>query len=316
MKKKTTKEFIEESIKIHGKKYDYINTNYVNIKTKVDIFCKIHGNFSQTAESHLNGMGCRKCGGINIGKKLIKSKEWFIDKAKQTHGEKYDYTNIIYNGIKNDIEIYCNEHEIFFKQRPEHHINGSQCPLCCRDKMRIRFSHNKEIFETNSRQIHGNKYDYSLVNYVNANTKVKIKCIKHNYVFEQTPGNHLSGKGCTICNESHLERDIRNVLNKYKIKFLPQYRDNWLGNQTLDFYLPKHKIGIECQGIQHFEQVEYFGGEDKFKRGVELDILKRNLCNDNNIKLIYYSDIINDNYFEKIHNNKKDIIKIILNENE
>jgi very-short-patch-repair endonuclease len=62
-----------------------------------------------------------------------------------------------------------------------------------------------------------------------------------------------------------------------------------LGKQSLDFYLPEYKVAIECQGIQHFIPSEYFGGEKRFERTKKLDSIKNKICEENGIKIIYYS---------------------------
>lgn len=59
--KKTTEQFIEESKRIHGEKYDYSKVVYVNNRGKVCIICRKHGEFWQEAGGHLKGYGCRKC---------------------------------------------------------------------------------------------------------------------------------------------------------------------------------------------------------------------------------------------------------------
>lgn len=75
-----------------------------------------------------------------------------------------------------------------------------------------------------------------------------------------------------------------------------QYRDKWLGKQSLDIYIPSIKTAIEYQGIQHFKEVEYFGGEEHYKKQKENDEQKKKLCDDNNIKLIewLYNDPISE----------------------
>lgn len=93
--------------------------------------------------------------------------------------------------------------------------------------------------------------------------------------------------GCPICNESHLERDVRLFLQENNIQFEYQKRFDWLGRQSLDFYLPDYNIAIECQGLQHFNEVEHFGGKEEFKKILRRDNIKNIKCFDNNIKLFY-----------------------------
>lgn len=154
----------------------------------------------------------------------------------------------------------------------------------------------KEIFINEAKKIHP-EYDYSKVEYINANTKVCIICPKHGE-FWQTPHHHLNNHGCPVCQNSQLENKVRNFLNENKINFISQYRCKWLGNQSLDFYLPDIKVGIECQGEQHFKEVCYrFKGEtaelreERYKKNIQRDNRKRKKCEKENVLLLYYSEL-------------------------
>jgi len=101
--------------------------------------------------------------------------------------------------------------------------------------------------------------------------------------------------GCPFCNESKLEKEVEMFLNKKHIIFEKQKRFNWLGRQSLDFYLPKYNIGIECQGEQHYKPVD-FGGKgikwatEQFKYTIKKDNIKKRKCENNGVKLLYYSN--------------------------
>ena len=179
--------FIHSAHKIHGDKYDYSKVVYKNNKTEVCIICPIHGEFYQTPNSHLKGRGCPICGGT---KKL--TKEDFITKAKEIHGDKYDYSKVVYKNNKTEVCIICPIHGEFY-QTPKNHLSGRGCPKCSGNK-----KYTKEDFVQESSKVHGNKYDYSKVVYKNNKTEVCIICPIHGE-FYQAPKNHLSGQGCPIC---------------------------------------------------------------------------------------------------------------------
>ena len=147
-----------------------------------------------------------------------------------------------------------------------------------------------EQFIEKAKKVHGDKYDYSKTNYVNSYTKICIVCPKHGEFF-QTPNCHLDRKGCPLCNESHLERDIRFLLDKNGIRYQYRKRDfKWLEGLELDFYLPEYNVAIECQGEQHFMPKSFGGNKsDNFNKQIKLDDLKALRCKNNGIKLIYYS---------------------------
>jgi len=186
MKKLATEEFIERAKNVHGDKYDYSLVEYIGSKIKIKIICPEHGVFEQVPSFHLTGGNCKKC---YLTSKSLNTEE-FIKKAKQIHGNKYDYSSVdyIHNNIK--VKIICSKHEIF-EQAPRMHLSGQNCPKC-----NIITNEN---FIKNSKEIHGNKYDYSLSKYINNHTKVKIICLKHG-IFEQTPANHIKSKqNCPEC---------------------------------------------------------------------------------------------------------------------
>lgn len=108
-----------------------------------------------------------------------------------------------------------------------------------------------ELFIEKAKAIHGDKYDYSKVIYINSTTKVCIVCPIHGE-FWQTPSMHLRGNGCSICRESSLERDIRTWLLQNQIDYIQQHTFEWLKYKSamyFDFYLPKYNIVLERQGM-------------------------------------------------------------------
>ena len=125
--------FMNKAIEIHGDKYDYSLVNPENIchTSKLDIICKIHGKFTQVAQHHIRDKsGCRKCGHISGNKKNTYTQEEFIIKAKEIHGNKYDYSKVIYKKSNEDIIILCNKgHE--FSQKASYHLAGYGCMKCC-----------------------------------------------------------------------------------------------------------------------------------------------------------------------------------------
>ena len=187
MKRSTLKQFIRKANKIHGNKYNYIQFQYLNRRTKGNIICPIHGTFSQTPADHLANHGCPNCG----GSRQLNTEE-FILKAKNIHQNKYNYnkTEYITNNTKGI--IICLIHGEF-NQRLANHLLGYGCPQCAKNR---KLDFNEFIREANV--LHHNKYDYSKFDYVNSAVKGVIICPKHN-AFEQSPTVHLRGCGCPKC---------------------------------------------------------------------------------------------------------------------
>ena len=284
--------FIKKSIDIHGHKYDYSKVDYKTNRIKVCIICPIHGEFWQSPSNHLKGQNCPLC----KHRSFKYTNEEFIIEAKKIHGNKYDYSKIDYKNNHTKICIICKKHGEFY-QSPSKHLIGQGCPICRYEKSSIKNSLNTEEFIKKAKEIHGDKYNYSKVEYVNSYTKVCIICPIHGE-FWQSPSNHIHSRfpqGCPLCKSSKLESFIFKLLKDNNIDFEYQKRFDWLGKQSLDFYLPKYNIAIECQGIQHFKPIKLFGGEYGFNKNKLRDNKKFYLCRKNNVKILYYSNIQSEN---------------------
>lgn len=211
---KTSEEFIERAHEIHGDKYDYSEVDYVNAKTKVRIIChekdefgKEHGVFFQLPYSHLKGSGCPKCKG-----KTKYTTETFIEKAHMVHGDRYDYSKVKYINNNSKVCITCPEHGEFLTT-PYVHLNGAQCPYCAHPS---RKKTTKE-FITDAKKVHGDKYDYSKVEYINKDTDICIICPEHGE-FWQLPSHHLKGSGCPNCS---------GLRKEYKFNLLKEFIDEY-----------------------------------------------------------------------------------------
>lgn len=121
--------FIKLAKSAHGDKYDYTGTMYKSALAKVVIKCKIHGDFTVEANSHLKGAECRKCSLISQGIGRRSNSEEFTNKARSLHGDTYDYSTVDYITSCEGVNITCNIHGVF-EQTPNDHLDGCGCPLC------------------------------------------------------------------------------------------------------------------------------------------------------------------------------------------
>jgi len=187
-------DFVKRAQIVHGNKYNYDKVNYKNNHTNIIISCPLHGDFEQSPGNHThktNPQGCPVCGGKT---------KWdtgrFLEEAAKTHGDKYDYSKVVFSGLNKKVRILCPVHGEF-SQSPAHHIIREQgCPDCAGTSKST-----KEKFVDKARTIHGNKYNYDKVVYKNNHTKVIITCPSHGD-FEQTPANHThknNPQGCYRC---------------------------------------------------------------------------------------------------------------------
>ena len=307
--RKTKEQFVSEANEIHSNKYDYSLVEYVNSSTLVKIICPIHGGFEQTPEKHIcSGHGCPKC-----GKSQRKTTYEFIKDARKIHGDFFDYSLVDYVNAKTPVKIICPIHGVF-EQTPDTHLTliGHGCPKC------FKHTFSTEDFIQLSKSIHGDKYDYSLVQYVNVYTKVQIICPKHG-VFWQWPHAHIySNCGCQKCAQelqnSKLHTKLYNYLIEHNIKIETEKTFKWLkriSNLRLDFFLPEYNIAIEVQGIQHFKETIFF--ENDFKDRQECDTLKYQLCKEHGIKIYYIAEkeYVKDYDFGHLYTNIEKMINDI-----
>ena len=329
MRKLTTDEFIERSNTLFNNEYNYDKTVYIDAKTKCVITCKIHGDFLCTPSNHLKGRGCPKCRYIKSASKNRRSIKEVINKAREIHGNKYDYSLITeYTNNRTKLPIICHqkdengiEHGIFWQDAEKHILRGHGCPKCnC--KIRTR-----ENFIEDSIKIHGNNINYDNVVYNGVHNKVLLECNVCGNKFWQTPHDHLQGNGCPFCKESKLEKSVALFLDNNNIKYKRWYRYDINEHRTsLDFFIEKYKIGIECQGEQHFQPVKFKGkscdiwANEEFKKNILRDKRKFDKCNELKIKLFYYipnanNDYLNNNEYNGIYtkdnviSNIEDILK-------
>ena len=221
----TRDEFIQRAIAVHGSKYSYTLVDYVNIKTKVKIICPDHGVFEQTPDKHIHGKcGCPQCAG-----NVRLTTDLFIQKARAVHGDKYDYSLVVYKNNRELMPIICPEHGVFY-QSALNHLAGKGCSLCANNVLLTT-----EAFIQKAKVVHGDVYDYSEVDYHGNRKPIKIVCSVHGG-FYQIPYAHLSGSGCPLCGRENqsLHRDAHAIFDKTKATWLDKYGvDNVMKNDDV-----------------------------------------------------------------------------------
>lgn len=279
--RKFTDRFIPNSIKLHGGRYDYRKVDYVNTTTKVIITCPQHGDFLMKPSCHLSGRGCRECASRKASAKN------FIEKSIGIHGDKYDYSRVIYVNNLSVVTIGCPIHGDF-EQVARIHLMGCDCPTCAIDAMGLKRRSTTDGFIAQAKEVHGDRYDYSLVEYEISLTRIKIVCREHG-VFMQLPSKHLEGYGCQECSGSSGEKMVASALRALDINFEMQKRFEGFKSKKhlkFDFYLPDRKTLIEYDGLQHYKSSTLFGGEEKFAALKKHDKMKDEFAANHGIKLI------------------------------
>lgn len=238
----TTEEFIKRSNLIHNNFYNYSKTIYTYALEKVIIICPIHGEFTQTAASHMNGTMCKLCGRNKANNSTSMSNKKFIELANKKHNNKYYYDKTLYYRSKEKVIITCPQHGDF-KQEAGSHLRGVGCPTCSFEQNANSNRYSLEKFIEISNLIHKNKYDYSQSIYINSQTKLSIKCPIHGH-FEQKPNSHMAGRGCIKCAEIIKRKRYHNEPTILYLLYFP--------------FLQLYKLGITLQrrGIEKRYEIE------------------------------------------------------------
>ncbi len=244
----------------------FMNGKYLNI------ICKEHGNFNIKKDRHLSGQGCPKC-----SKRKKYDQDFFINSVIKKFNNIYTYDKCFFNSFKEKVIITCKKHGDF-ETYPNYLLNGNGCKLCRNENN----SHSKEYFLKMCLERHP-EIDHSILEYTGVNNNIKLICKKHG-IFEQKAGYYLNySKGCKYCNETKGEKKIRIYLENNKLKYKQQHKNYGF---IFDFYIPDYNTYIEFNGRQHYEPIEFFGGIESYNKQSSKDILKDQILEKYNIKLI------------------------------
>ncbi len=198
-----TVEFVRRSVEVHGDKYDYAESVYVNQRTKVKIFCRAcQKHFEQKPQKHYaRGEGCWECG---VAKRTVAQTftyERFVEKARAKHGKRFDYDQTTYTRAKDKLTIRCRTCSDAFEQQGNAHLQGTGCPRCSVKIAHAKQSYGGEGFVVRARQVHGDKFEYlgcTDRNWTQRST-VTWRCRDCGLMRDQLVLNHLAGKGCVRC---------------------------------------------------------------------------------------------------------------------
>ncbi len=179
----------------------------------------------------------------------MSSPEEFIKKAREVHGDRYDYSRVDYVDNKTKVCIICKEHGEFW-QRPDVHFQRKGCPKCGRDRTAEFHSKSLEQFLHDAKRVHGNKYDYSKVEFVNYRTKVVIICPVHGD-FTQSPSAHLQGQGCPKCG---IDRTAMRMTNDDFINKAKAVHGDRYDYSKVQYVYNKTEVCIICREHGEFWQ--------------------------------------------------------------
>lgn len=232
--------------------------------------------------------------------------------------KKLDFSKTVYRGVNERVIVTCPIHKVDYELETRKLI----CPrssfefLCpeCRDKsLSLKIEVPQELLKSVQErypkkslrtcqyicrliEIFGeNKFDYSETNYITAEDKVTVRCIEHDISFQQPADSLLEGHNCcpSCSTVSKGEKEIKSWLDKNSFEYIPQF--SCVANNRkvfIDFRIVKNNVEywIEFNGRQHYEPVDFFGGEKGFyEYQIPRDKDVSNYCEEHNIKLIIIS---------------------------
>ena len=235
-----------------------------------------------------------------------------IELCRQLFQGKYDYSQTDFSNVKKKTSVICPIHGPFLIDFDHHYHQKQGCKWC---SYPVR---DTESFIKESSTRHHNFYDYSKAKYVDSHSPITIICPIHGE-FKQSPNAHLQGEGCPKCSlkQNKLEETVEQFLKQENIEYITQYKPVWLKrdkriSMSLDFYLPKYSLAIECQGKQHFGK----GGWSKlfdFNVQMERDMWKKEQCEKNGVELVYFAHkyTIPKEYIGKIFTSTDELMTFI-----
>lgn len=289
-------------IQLHNLDVELLSTEYNGTKQDVELRCKCGEIFKTNMYYFLKGNKClcNKCAYAKSGINKTKYNVDIFEKYGLKPTEEYHNTSTrIYCIDDMGYYVFCSVTSLIANNNP----NSTIFHKC-----------NKYILNNIKTYIKNNDLDIELLSteYALAKDKLKFKCscgnIFYNYLYDFRKGIGQKCKGCgKISVKSKMEIYVKKYLDflgveNYSEKTFLDCKDKYM--LPFDFYLPKYNILIECQGIQHYKPIEFFGGEEKFKYTQKHDKIKREYCLKNNITLIQISYIdFKNNKIKEIINN-------------
>lgn len=281
-----------------------VPNNLAGTKETATFRCTLHDNeYQQVIFSTLKGInGCKQCVSENVAAKVNYPVSAWIDKAKSAHNNFYDYSKSEDVKRYNDkVTIICPKHGEF-KQQISLHLNGYKCKKCGLEEIGKKKRSTLDYFISRAKEVHGEKYDYSKVEYIHMHEKITIICPKHGE-FNQVAYYHTNGSGCPNCNytmtRSKAEYEIVDFLkNECSVENV-EHSYRGLGFE-IDIYLPDFKLGIEFNGL-------YWHSSNNRETDISLSkkhIDKTIAAESNGIHLLHI--------FENEWNTKKDIWKSVI----
>lgn len=283
-RRKTDYEFRQDVYNLVGDDYTFLDS-YVNNKAKLRVKHNKCNNIYKVSPSNFidGGSRCPFC-----SSKAKKTDAQFKHEVYSLVGSEYEFLDSYINSYTK-IKVKHNKCGHTYKVTPGHFLEGSRCPYCAKLSWRNKLTKTNNQFQQEVFNLVGNEYTF-LDHYVNNDTKIRVKHNKCGNIYEVRPTDFLSHHTrCPYCYMPKEEKIISKILNTLNIKYetqkvFPDLKD--AQSLSYDFYIPDQSILIEYQGIQHYQPVNLWGGEGRFKLQQKHDQMKADYAKNNGYSLI------------------------------
>lgn len=275
--KKTDDEFRKEIQDLVGTEYRFLD-KYVNDSTKLRVKHNWCGNIYEVKPTNfLSGKRCPYC----YGNRKKTDKE-FNQEVFDLVGDEYTFLDDYVNDYTK-LKVKHNQCENTYEVSPSSFLQGHGCPYCFGKHKKSNEQFQQEVYD-----LVGNEYTF-LDKYINTDTKLRIKHNRCENIYEVKPSNFLFGYRCPYCNSPKGETVITKLLDTFSIEYeyqktFPDLKDK--SYLSYDFYIPDQNILIEYQGIQHYQPVDHFGGDDRFMVQQKHDQTKLDYAKEHGYNLI------------------------------
>lgn len=276
--KKTDAQFRQGVKDLVGEEYSFLGS-YVDAKTKLKVKHNKCGNiYEVTPNNFLRGRRCPYCSGY-----MKKTDAQFKQEVEDLVGDEYIFLDTYVNA-DTKIRVKHNKCEHIYEVRPADFLSGTRCPYCSGRMGKTDVQFKQEVYD-----LVRDEYTF-LDTYVDSKTKIRVKHNKCGNTYEVRPSDFIShNTRCPYCNSSKGEDIITRILNNLNIHYEPQKTFDDLVDKTnlsYDFFIPNQNILIEYQGVQHYEPIDIFGGDERLKYQQKHDRMKADYAKSHNYNLI------------------------------
>jgi hypothetical protein len=240
-KRVTTADFVAESKKVHGDRYDYSLVAVTTNTTPVQIVCPDHGVFLQAPKQHRKGQGCPTCGGTQ---KLDQGV--MLTRFAEVHGARYDYSKAVYTSAREEVTIVCPDHGEF-SQIAALHWGGRGCPKCAKRVLAADLRKSADEVQLDLQRQGGAGFTYDVSGYTNNKGFISVTCDR-GHVFEQRV-NDAKRYGCPSCagRNSAGEGELRAFIQSLGVE--PVKTRKIAPPKEVDMWCPEQKVGFEFNGL-------------------------------------------------------------------